>query len=238
MCFANRAAEGWMQLQRLELCRRSLAPKPGPASARVRAGIIQLASWGTTGLAKARTFSSRPRRDDTHACALLQGPGMVQTAISSVLFFMLFELCKAQLQARTAVAATKPCQVPPSCADALCRSRRAPRMAQPANDSVLGIALFESSARCSSSARERPRTACFSITFCHSALRALVCSSRQTMLQGPRVAQTAINSALFFVLFELCKAQLKREREAEDRMQPKLWTKRRHNVWKRQYMQS
>ncbi|EIE21238.1 mitochondrial carrier, partial [Coccomyxa subellipsoidea C-169] len=53
---------------------------------------------------------------------------------------------------------------------------------------------------------------------------------------GPRVTQTAVMSAVFFSLFEFWKAQLKSEREAEDRLlRPKMWRKRRTHVWKRQF---
>eukprot|EP00951_Prasinocladus_malaysianus_P015897 scaffold122836_cov47-Prasinocladus_malaysianus.AAC.1 len=54
---------------------------------------------------------------------------------------------------------------------------------------------------------------------------------------GPRVAQTTIMSAAFFGLFEFWKLQLKpaSQRPANDRdVIPKLLTKRRDHVWKRQ----
>ena len=50
------------------------------------------------------------------------------------------------------------------------------------------------------------------------------------------MTQTAIMSAVFFTLFEFWKSQLKRGREADDSLHPKLWRKRRSNVWKRQYL--
>ena len=50
------------------------------------------------------------------------------------------------------------------------------------------------------------------------------------------MTQTAIMSAVFFTLFEFWKSQLKRRREADDSLHPKLWRKRRTNVWKRQYL--
>lgn len=55
-------------------------------------------------------------------------------------------------------------------------------------------------------------------------------------MQGVRVAQTAIMSAAFFTLFEVWKGQLKRQREPEDCLKPKMWRKTRNHVWKRQFM--
>lgn len=53
---------------------------------------------------------------------------------------------------------------------------------------------------------------------------------------GPRVAQTAIMSAVFFTLFEAWKGQLKQQRSPEDCFKPKIWRKRRGHVWKRQFV--
>ena len=56
-------------------------------------------------------------------------------------------------------------------------------------------------------------------------------------LQTPRVTQTAIMSAMFFTLFEMWKAALKRDRAPEDRrLNTKMWRKRRDHVWKRQFV--
>ena len=64
-------------------------------------------------------------------------------------------------------------------------------------------------------------------------------SEDSVALQGPRVAQIALQGAIFFTLFEAWKAQLKPSplRLKEDRlMGPKLWRKRRDHVWKRQFV--
>lgn len=57
-------------------------------------------------------------------------------------------------------------------------------------------------------------------------------------LQGPRVLQIALTSAIFFSAFEFSKAALKpnSQREAEDRLlSVKLYAKRRSHIWKRQF---
>ena len=44
-------------------------------------------------------------------------------------------------------------------------------------------------------------------------------------------------SAMFFTLFEMWKAALKRDRAPEDRrLNTKMWRKRRDHVWKRQFV--
>uniref|UniRef100_A0A6U1KHJ4 Mitochondrial carrier protein n=1 Tax=Tetraselmis chuii TaxID=63592 RepID=A0A6U1KHJ4_9CHLO len=56
---------------------------------------------------------------------------------------------------------------------------------------------------------------------------------------GPRVAQTTIMSATFFGLFEFWKLQLKpaiHRDEGDKKVLPKLLTKRRDHVWKRQFV--
>ena len=57
-------------------------------------------------------------------------------------------------------------------------------------------------------------------------------------MQGPRVAQTALMSSIFFTLFEFWKAQLKpvSQREGSDRLlSQKLYGKKRKHIWKRQF---
>lgn len=56
--------------------------------------------------------------------------------------------------------------------------------------------------------------------------------------QGARVTQTALMSAVMFSMFEVCKAQLKRDRQPDDaRLAPKLLSKPRAAVVKRQFAQ-
>lgn len=59
--------------------------------------------------------------------------------------------------------------------------------------------------------------------------------SAPCMHQGARVTQTALMSAVMFSMFEVCKAQLKRDREPEDGLSPKLLSKPRVAVLKRQF---
>jgi len=56
---------------------------------------------------------------------------------------------------------------------------------------------------------------------------------------GPRVVQTTVMSATFFGLFEFWKMQLKPAIHRDDgdkKVLPKLLTKRREHVWKRQFV--
>lgn len=57
-------------------------------------------------------------------------------------------------------------------------------------------------------------------------------------VQGPRMAQNVLMSAMFFTLFEFWKAQLKpaSQREGSDRLlSKKLYDKPRDHIWKRQF---
>ena len=52
------------------------------------------------------------------------------------------------------------------------------------------------------------------------------------------MTQTAVMSAVMFSMFEVCKAQLKRDRQPDDaRLSPKLLSKPRVAVLKRQFAQ-
>ena len=54
---------------------------------------------------------------------------------------------------------------------------------------------------------------------------------------GPRVAHVALTSAAFFALFEYGKLLLKPNRaEGDKRLLPKLISKRRELIWKRQFV--
>jgi len=54
---------------------------------------------------------------------------------------------------------------------------------------------------------------------------------------GARTVHVSLMSALFFGLFEYCKLVIKPHRTGHDKLlMPKIWTKKRDKVWKRQFV--